>query len=239
VNVILALFNLVPGFPLDGGRVLRAALWWITADLRAATRWAAAAGRVIAALLVGSGLSMALGLHFPVLGGGLVNGVWLMLIGWFLGGAARSSYRELLMRDALRALPVSRLMLGDVETVAPTLGIEHFIRDRVLRGGQRCFPVVSGDRLEGLVCIPDLQKLPARQWVHATVSDIMTPAADLAVIGPDSDAEEALRLLAERDVNQLPVVAGGRFIGLVQRGDLITWVGLKVARAPLAEDQAP
>jgi len=238
VNVILALFNLVPGFPLDGGRVLRAALWWITADLRSATRWAAVAGRVIAALLVGTGLSMAFGLHLPILGGGLVNGLWLMLIGWFLGGAARSSYRELLMRDALRNLPVSRLMLGGIKTVAPTLGIEHFIRDRVLRDGQRCFPVVSADRLEGLVCITDLQKLPAGQWAHATVSDIMTPAVDLAVIGPESDAEEALRVLAERDVNQLPVVAGGKFVGLVQRGDLISWVGLKLARAPLAEERA-
>jgi CBS domain-containing protein len=142
------------------------------------------------------------------------------------------------MRDALRNLPVSRLMLGDVKTVAPTLGIEHFIRDRVLRDGQRCFPVVSGDRLEGLVCIPDLQKLPAGQWAHASVSDIMTPAADLAVIGPESDAEEALRMLAERDINQLPVIAGGKFIGLVQRGDLISWVGLNLAQGPWAKKRA-
>jgi Zn-dependent protease len=239
VNVILALFNLVPGFPLDGGRVLRAALWWLTADLRAATRWAALAGRIVAALMIGSGLSMALGLHFPVLGGGLVNGLWLMLIGWFLGGAARSSYRELLTREALRNLPVSRLMLREVKTVDPSLGIEHFVRDRMLRDGQRCFPVVRGDRLEGLVCIPDLRKLAAGQWAHATVRDIMTPAADLAVIGPESDAEEALRLLADRDVNQLPVVAGEKFMGLVQRGDLISWIGLALVENERARSGTP
>jgi Zn-dependent protease len=239
VNVLLALFNLIPGFPLDGGRVLRAALWWLTADLGTATRWAARAGRIIAALLIGSGLSMALGLHLPVFGGGVVNGLWLMLIGWFLGGAARSSYRELLMREALRNLPVSRLMLGEVKTVDPSLGVEQFIRDRMLRDGQRCFPVVRSDRLEGLVCIPDLNKLPAGQWAHAAVRDIMTPAADLAVIGPESDAEEALRVLAERDVNQLPVVAGGKFVGLVQRGDLISWIGLNLARGPSPWERAP
>jgi Zn-dependent protease len=237
VNLMLALFNLIPGFPLDGGRVLRAALWWITADLRAATRWAALAGRILAALLIGTGLSMALGLHLPVLGGGLVNGLWLMLVGWFLGSAARSSYHELLMRHALRNLAVSRLMIGDVKTVDPALGIERFIRERMLRDGQRCFPVMYADRLQGLICIADLRKLAPAQWAHATVSDVMTPAADLAVIGPDSDAEEAFRLLAERDVNQLPVVADGKLVGLVQRSDLISWIGLDLAQRSFAREQ--
>lgn len=231
VNVVLGLFNLLPGFPLDGGRVLRAGLWWATSDLRSATRWSALAGRAIAALLMLSGAMMTFGVEFPVLGGGLLNGVWLVLIGWFLGGAARSGYRELLVREVLQELPVSRLLNTRVDTVTPELSVEHFVRERVLRGGQRCFPVVTGERLQGLVSLTDLRKLGPKQWVHASVGEIMTPAGNLATIGPDSDAAEALKLLAERDVNQLPVVAGDKFLGLVQRSDLVSWIGLKLDRS--------
>jgi Zn-dependent protease/CBS domain-containing protein len=230
VNVVLGLFNLAPGFPLDGGRVLRATIWWATSDLRKATRWSALAGQAIAALLMVSGAMMTFGVEFPVLGGGLLNGVWLVLIGWFLGGAARSGYRELLVREVLQELPVSRLLNTRVVTVTPEISVEHFVRERVLQGGQRCFPVVSGERLQGLVSITDLRKLGPKQWMHASVGDIMTPAGNLATIGPDSDAAEALQLLAERDVNQLPVVAGGKFLGLVQRSDLVSWIGLKLDR---------
>jgi Zn-dependent protease len=231
VNVVLGLFNLVPGFPLDGGRVLRAGLWWLTSDLRKATRWSALAGRAIAALLMVSGVMMTFGVEFPVLGGGPLNGVWLVLIGWFLGDAARSGYRELLVREILRELPVSRLLDKRVESISPELSIEQFTRERVLQGGQRCFPVISGDRLQGLVSITDLKKLDPGQWPRASVGDIMTGVADLATIGPESDAAEALQLMAERDVNQLPVVASGRFLGLVQRSDLVSWIGLKLDRA--------
>ena len=127
----------------------------------------------------------------------------------------------------------ARSLVGLAKTgtsVPPELIIERFTRERLLQGGQRCFPVVSGDRLQGLVSLTDLRKLDPGQWPRASVGDIMTGVADLATIGPESDAAEALQLLAERDVNQLPVVAGGRFLGLVQRSDLVAWIGLKLDR---------
>ena len=224
INIILAIFNLVPGFPLDGGRVLRAALWGATGDLRRATRWASQAGQFFAWLLIVAGLSMLLGLSVPVFGSGVVSGLWLALIGWFLNNAAVGSYRQLVVRDALEGVPVSKLMLTHVQSVSPDLPVASLVDDYVMSSDQRAYPVVDGERLVGMVCLQDVRKIPRADWPATRVRDIMT--TKLTVVHPSDPGSEALSALSRQGVNQLPVVEGGRIRGLVRREEILRWLSL-------------
>lgn len=226
VNLILAVFNLVPGFPLDGGRVLRALLWGATGDLRRATRWASGAGQGFAWLLIGLGVAMALGIRVPVFGVGLVNGLWLMFIGWFLNNAAFASYRQLLVRDALENVPVARLMRKQFASVPPDLSVSELVEAHILRSDQRAFPVEENGRMIGVVCLADVRRLARERWPETAVREIMTPADRLASVRPEDDALEALSLLGAKGVNQLPVVAAGRLAGFVLREDILKWLAL-------------
>src|SRR5690606_25972323 len=226
INVILGIFNLVPGFPLDGGRVLRAALWGATGDIVRATRLASNAGRAVAWLLIATGFAMALGVRVPFFGAGLGGGLWLALIGWFLHNAAVASYRQLLVRESLLEVPVARLMTTEHKPVAPGLTVRRFVGEHLLRGDQRAFPVVDGGRLVGLVCLKDVHRLPRDEWDTRSVADIMTAAGELATLSPEDDGVEALNALNRRNVNQLPVVDGGRVIGIVRREDVLRWLAI-------------
>ncbi|MBN1236965.1 MAG: site-2 protease family protein [Gammaproteobacteria bacterium] len=226
INVILGLFNLVPGFPLDGGRVLRAVLWGATGDLVRATRWASNAGRAFAWLLIGTGFAMALGVTVPIFGTGLAGGLWLALIGWFLNNAAVMSYRQLMLRESLADVPVSRLMQRAVRTVGPGVSVQSLVDDYVLRAEQRAFPVVEHDRMLGLVCLRDVYKLPRDEWAATTVERIMTPADAVAHVAPGDSGADAMNELSRRQVNQLPVVEGGRVAGMLRREDVLRWLSL-------------
>jgi Zn-dependent protease len=228
INILLGVFNLVPGFPLDGGRVARSILWWATGDLMKATRWAAGAGRVFAWLLMGWGV-------VNLFGGAFVGGIWLLLIGWFLNNAARMSYEQLLVRHALEDVPVSRLMFRQPRTVEPGVTLDAFVRDHLMAGDQAAYPVVSGGTLEGLVTIHDLRRVPQQDWPHVIVAEIMTSAGDLVTLPPDADAEQALQELGKHDFGQLPVVEDNRVLGLVRRRDLVKWVALQRSEPGLAE----
>lgn len=222
VNVALGLFNLVPGFPLDGGRVARSIAWWATGDLVEATRWAAGAGRVFAWVLMGIGV-------VELLTGGATEGVWLLLIGWFLNNAAQQSYAQVLVRRALDDVPVTRIMVTRVGTLPPEVSVETFVRDHLLAidSDQACWPVVSDDgRLLGLVTMDDVRRVSQERWPITAVTEIMTPADELDVVPPSADAEQALRLLSRRDVEQLPVLDGERMLGFVRRRDLVRWISL-------------
>lgn len=227
VNVILALFNLVPAFPLDGGRVLRALLWGATHDLRRATRWASTLGQGFAWLLIGAGIAMVLGFRVPILGGGIINGIWLAFIGWFLNNAALMSYRQLLTRELLQDVSVSRLMLTRFEVVPPQLPLETLVDAYLLRGDQRAYPVVDeNERLLGLVCQRDVEHLPPAQRRTLTVRDAMKPLEQMTSVRPGDDALDVLNLLAQRDINQVPVVEGGRVVGVLRRADILRWLAL-------------
>lgn len=226
VNIVLALFNLVPGFPLDGGRVLRAVIWGATGNLRRATRIASAAGQAFAWLLIGLGIAMILGADVPVFGTGLVNGMWLAFIGWFLNNAALMSYRQLLTREALDAVPVARLMNTRFESVAPELSVERLVDNYLLHSPQRAYPVVEGGQLVGLVSQRDIDRLDAARRAQTPVSAIMTSVSELIVVGPEADAFDVLAILAERDLNQLPVLQHGRVLGLIRREDVLKWLAL-------------
>jgi Zn-dependent protease/predicted transcriptional regulator len=226
VNIILAVFNLVPAFPLDGGRVLRAILWGITGDLLRATQWASKLGQAFAWFLIMVGVSMILGLRVPLLGGGLVAGMWLAFIGWFLNNAALTSYRQLLVREALEDVPVSRLMRRDLLAVHPHMPIDALVDERLMKGDQRGFPVMDDGDLLGLVCLEDIRRISRRTWRTTSVRDIMTPVGQLSTIGTGADAAEALQCLSRAGVNQLPVIDDGELKGLIRREDILKWLSL-------------
>jgi Zn-dependent protease/CBS domain-containing protein len=227
VNIILALFNLVPGFPLDGGRVLRALLWGVTRDLRLATRWASTAGQTFAWLLIVTGFAMMIGLRVPLFGTGIVSGLWLAFIGWFLNNAALVSYRQLLVKESLENVPVSRVMTTNFATVDPEMAVGTFVDEYLLHRDQRAYPVIDTDLFQGLVCQQDVRKVERDAWSHTRVRDIWTPAGEVTTMRPDDDASDAMLALSERGVNQLPVVENGRIRGLVRREDILKWLSLR------------
>lgn len=227
VNVVLGVFNLVPGFPLDGGRVLRAFLWWATRDLHRATFWASRVGQGFAWGLMTLGVAMAFGIHVPLLGGGIGQGIWLLLIGWFLNNAAKASYRQMLVTEALEHVHVSDIMRRGIATVPPTLPIADLVRDYIMVGDQRAFPVVMNERLVGLICFDDVRRVGQDAWPSTRVADVMTPGRSLTTVRSDDEVVDALRALAQRDVDQVPVVEDGRVLGLLRRQDIMKWLALR------------
>lgn len=222
INVMLAVFNLLPGFPLDGGRVLRSLLWWGTGDLQKATRWATFAGQVLAWGL------MALGV-VDMLGGALLQGLWLLLIGWLLNAAAVNSYQRMVVARALRDVSVERVMRTQFERLPPDMTVEALVRDHLIASDQHGFPVEAEGVLAGIVTREDVRKLPHEAWPATRIASIMTPSERLTTLPPEAGAERALDALAQRDVDQIPIVDHGRLLGMVLRGDLLKWVALRAS----------
>lgn len=233
LNIMLGVFNLIPGFPLDGGRVLRAALWATTRDYSKATRWAAGIGQAVGLLFILAGVTMMLGARVPLLGRGLVSGLWIAFIGWFLKSAAASSYSQVMVSDLLDDVPVSRLMKRQPATVDAAVSVAQLVDGYLMATAERAFPVVDGagaDRLLGIVTMEDVRKVPRDLWLTTRVSDIMTNAQDVAVVSPRETAAVALQQLAARNVEQLPVVDGGQLVGLLRRLDIMRWLELQQPR---------
>ena len=227
INIMLGLFNLIPGFPLDGGRVLRAGLWAATRDYAQATRWAAGVGQAVGMSFIAAGVAMMLGAHIPFLGRGLVPGLWIAFIGWFLQSAAAQSSSQVMISELLEGVPVSRLMKQQPVAVAPELSVAQLVDGYLMATAERAFPVVDGDRLVGIVTMEDVRKLARDAWPAKPVSDIMTATRDVAVVSPSEAASAALHKLAQRDVQQLPVVDGDRLVGLLRRSDMLRWLELQ------------
>lgn len=227
VNVILGVFNMIPGFPLDGGRVLRSILWAITRNLQKATRWASYVGQAIAWTMIVGGIAMIFGLRIPVFGEGLVNGVWLILIGWFLNNAASRSYQQLMVRDILVDVPVKRMTKRNPPTVPGDITVDVLIEDYIMQTDDHAFPVMERDNLVGIVCLEDIRRLPGELRSERLVSEIMTPRADLRTIHPDGDAFEALMTISRNSVRQLVVMDGDEMFGLVRRRDIIRFLQIQ------------
>jgi len=226
VNIILGVFNLIPGFPLDGGRILRSVLWAITDDLRRATRWAAGVGQFVAWAMIFAAVSMAFGAEIPFFGTGLANGLWLGFIGWFLNSASVQSYQQVVLEDVLAGVTVEKLMRKDPPTVSPAHSIDSLVHEYVMGTDDHAFPVVEEGRLVGIVTLEDIRKVARDEWPRTTVKQVMTPAAELESVSPEGEAEEALRKIRERDVRQLPVMRDGELVGLIRRRDFVRWMQL-------------
>jgi Zn-dependent protease/CBS domain-containing protein len=219
INLLLGLFNLIPGFPMDGGRVLRAILWRLRGDRLGATRNAALVGRGVAYLLIGFGVFLALR---P--GGSIFSGLWLALIGWFLSNAAEATMAQAGVERSLRGVRVRDAMEVNPPAVSPNEPVADLVQERLLRGEDRSFLVRHDDGgLAGIVTLGDVRRLPRESWPGVRVTDIMTRYGDLATIGPDAPMADALRLLQEREIGQLPVVDGdGRNpVGMVTRRGIL------------------
>jgi Zn-dependent protease len=227
INVILGVFNLIPGFPLDGGRVLRSIIWAITDNLRTATRWASYVGQGIAWLMITSGIAMIFGIRIPFFGQGLVNGVWLILIGWFLNNAAIRSYRQLVVRDVLENVPVRQMTKRNPPTVSGDISVENLIEDHIMQTDDHAFPVMEEGKLAGIVCLDDVRRVPAAERPTKTVSEIMTPKSELIAIGPDDPANDALDEISKRSIRQLIVLENGKLFGLVRRRDIVRYLQLQ------------
>lgn len=219
INASLAAFNMLPGYPLDGGRVYRSIVWAREHDHLAATRAAARAGEWIAYGVMGVGVLYALL-------GGFVIGVWFLLIGIFLKNAAASGYEAELKESALAGIPVSAAMRTDVEQIAPDMSIDELVREHILPRGARCYAVAVGSIL-GLITLSDVRKVPRESWAETSVYRAMTRADDLVTVAPSTSIETALQLLAAHDVNQLPVLRGREFLGVISRADILSFIDVR------------
>ena len=221
INIILAVFNLVPAFPLDGGRILRSALWAWKGSLRWATRISSAIGG-------GFGIALILLGVYRVVIGDFIGGMWWFLIGLFVRFAAQASYQQVLVRESLRGVPVRRLMSADPIAVPPTISIAQMIDDYIYRHHHTMFPVVEDGRLLGCVSMHDIKRLPRERWSSTTVSAIMQPCSAATAIDPDMDAMEVLSLMSRTKNTRLLVTEGERLVGVVTLRDLLQFLSVKL-----------
>ena len=222
LNLILALFNLAPGFPLDGGRVLRAFLWGRWRDLRRATRVAAKVGIWLAFLLMGVGM-------VSILGGDLGTGIWWILIGLFLRNAAAGSYYELRTRELMRSRTVRDFMSGSPIAVNSNISLQQFVDDFVLRYHHEFFPVVDEGRILGSAGLEQLKAIPRNAWPTTTVGDVLAPISDRNAIEAQVGALAALRAMQQQKVSRLMVLDGGILVGILALKDLLKNLSLEVA----------
>jgi len=226
INLYLAAFNLLPGFPLDGGRVFRSIVWGVTKDRMTATRIAARGGQVVAALLVLAGIVLAFRLDATI------NGLWLAFIAYFLWNAATATLQQERITSALGGAKVGPLMATDFKSTPPGVMVGQVIRDLVLPMNLRAIPVVSGERLIGLVAIGDLRKVDQARWAETPVEQVMTPAAELSTVSPDDPLGTALEKFSATELPLLPVIKDGRLVGVLYRESVIGYVRMQEMLAP-------
>ena len=229
INLVVAVFNLVPGFPLDGGRVFRAAIWGITKDRSQATRIAARGGQLFAGLLFAVGVAFVFGIGVPQ---NEVQGILYGFIGYFLWNAAGSSLQQDRVASVVGGATVARLMTTDFQSTPPGVMVGQLIRDLVLPMNLRAIPVATGDRLIGLITIGDLRKVEQDRWAVTPVEQVMTPATELATISPDDPLGAALERFSSTDLPLLPVIKDGRLVGVLYREAVIGYVRMQEMVAP-------
>ena len=225
INAVLAAFNLIPGFPLDGGRVFRSLLWRFSGDYQRATRIATRVGRGVGYAFILGGISMIF-----LLPQQWFSGLWLALIGWFLSNAASASYRQARWQEALRGLTAAEAMTSGCPVVSPEVMVSRLVQEYVFLSGHRCFLVTDNSELKGILTLGNIKSIARPDWETTRVADIMTPAGKLKVAHPDQDVLSVLEQMEESGVNQMPVVSAGRVIGLIIRDNII---GLLRTRAEL------
>jgi len=222
INIALAIFNLVPGFPLDGGRVLRGIIWWVTGDGLRATRIAARIGQVVAVAFIILGV-------FRFFGGAGIGGLWTAFIGWFLLDAAGASRAQSEVSTVLRGVRAADLLERDCLVVDGHENLQTFVNDYLLRSGKNCFLVRDGKGIEGIITPYDLRETDRTSWLYTTVEQVMQRLDQLRAITPDTPVSEAIEIMDRQDVNELPVVEKGRIEGFISRGGVLRLLQTRAA----------
>jgi Zn-dependent protease/CBS domain-containing protein len=232
-NLTLALFNLAPGLPLDGGRVVRAIVWRATGDSQRATAAAALGGQIFALGLMGVGGGLAVAMAN-------VGGLWLVLIGWFLYRSAGETFAQAALRRVLAGVSVGQVMAHEGARVPRALSLDRLVEERVLTHGDRCFLVTDDDQLLGLVTLHEVNATPRERWPAVRVDDVMRDVGQLVTVRPDEGLLAALAKMDEAQVAQMPVVSGGALLGLISREDVLHYVRTRLElAAPGAPDARP
>ena len=216
VNIVLGIFNLVPGFPLDGGRVFRAIMWWFTGDLQKATRMASGAGKLFGWCLMILGAMQAVA-------GMLLQGLWLVLIGWFLSNAATASYRSLVLGRILEGVKARDMMRCRFGSVSSQMRLTDFIENQLMQSPQLLWPVLEEENLVGLVTLEEVRKVPADEREMTPIGQVMRTDLAALTMDPDTDARRVLEILGTGSV-PLAVVDRGRVLGLLSAADAAKWV---------------
>ena len=221
INGLLAAFNLIPAFPLDGGRVLRSALWGLKGNIRWATRVSSWIGEAFGTLLIVLGV-------LAVVRGNFMGGMWWFLIGMFLRNAAKMSYRQLTVRKALEGEPIRRFMEPNPITVPPSISVEELVEDYIYKYHFKMFPVVDSERLMGCVTTKQVREIPREEWSRRTVGGLAAECSMENVIEPGADAIKALSIMSQTGNSRLLVVEKGRLLGVITLKDLMKFLALKV-----------
>jgi len=221
VNFILALFNLLPAFPLDGGRVFRSILWSWKKDLHWATMVSSRVGSAFGVLFIAWGL-------WEIIQGNFIGGLWQAMIGLFLRGAAKSSYRQIVTRDLLAGLTVGRFMTPDPVTVPPGISLQNFVDEYLYRSHHQIYPVVKDGELVGCVTVKKLKNIPREEWPRRQVAEIASGCEEAAAISADSQAMEVIDIMNRTGNSRLMVVENGRLVGIVTLKDLSEILALRM-----------
>ena len=231
INIALAVFNLIPGYPLDGGRILRSILWWMSGRIERATRWASAVGQAVGFLFILLGL-------FRFFVGANFGGLWLAFIGWFLLDAARSSYLESALTSSLRDRRVSDLMERDCASVEGHISLRDFVDHYLLHTGSRCFVVMENNRPAGILTPDEVKATNREDWGQTSVQRIMRPLNQMRSVPPEMPVEKALELMGRERMDELPVVSQGNFEGLFSRGRVARFLQLYSGLEPTDKGRA-
>jgi Zn-dependent protease/predicted transcriptional regulator len=216
INIGLAIFNLLPGFPMDGGRVLRAIVWWYTGSAQRATRAASLTGRVVAFTFIIIGI-------FRFFEEGF-SGLWMVFIGWFLLIAAKAAYAQQELTERLRGVRVGDVMARDCTVVDSNSNLYTFVHDYLLPTGRRCFLVMEQGEVTGLVTPSEVKDIAKERWPYTTVFDVMRPLERLKTVTPETLVSEALELIGRDNINHLPALANGRLEGMISRDQILRYL---------------
>jgi Zn-dependent protease/CBS domain-containing protein len=217
INLALAVFNLLPGFPLDGGRLFRAAVWRHTGDLTKATRWASNGGKVLGYLLMALGV-----LNF--FAGNLIGGIWLVFIGWFVRMAAEASFAQHRLHETFRGVRAADAMTPHPQTVAADVSLQDFLEHHVFQGRHHSYPVVEDERPVGIITLERVKGVPREEWTRRSVRDAMVPAEDGVVVSPREQMTEVLEKLSSSKARRVLVADQGELVGIITQSDISRWM---------------
>ncbi len=221
LNLSLALFNMIPGFPLDGGRVLRSIVWKLSGNQVRATRIASAGGQIVAFGFIGLGV-------FSIFAGQFTNGLWMMLIGWFLQSAAAAASTQATMQEKLRGVTVEQAMSHECTSVPALTPLSQLVQERVLQRGDVCFLVTDHNgQLRGMLTLQDITRIPQMRWRFSTAEQAMTPINGLPQVDADEEILDALRQMDEAEAHHATVVQYNRPIGLISKEQVLRYLRLR------------